>query len=43
LPAHGIFVRHARDVTIRKTRFKTESPDVRPSFASHNAPGFSVE
>lgn len=43
LPAHGIFVRHVRDVTIRKTRFKTESPDARPPFAAHNAPGFSVE
>ena len=43
LSAHGIFVRHAKDVTIRKTRFKTEQPDARPPFATHNAPGFSVE
>lgn len=43
LPAHGIFVRHAKGVTIRKARFKAESADARPPFASHNAPGFSVE
>jgi len=43
LPAHGIFVRHARDVAIRKVKVKTEAPDVRPPFASYDAPGFSVE
>jgi len=43
LPAHGIFVRHAKDVKIRNARFKTGSPDARPPFASHDAPGFSVE
>ncbi len=43
LPAHGIFVRHAKNVTIRRSCFTTESPDARPPFASHDALGFSVE
>lgn len=43
LPAHGLFVRHAKDVTVRNAVFETDRPDVRPPTASFDAPGFSVE
>lgn len=42
LSAYGLFVRHAKDVIVRDTRFTPELPDARPPFATHDAPGFSV-
>ena len=43
LPAHGLFVRHAKDVTVRNATFETVRPDARPPTASLDAPGFTVE
>jgi len=43
LPAYGLFVRHARNVTVRDARFATAQPDARPPFASFDAEGFAVD
>lgn len=43
LPAYGLFVRHARNVTVKNARFETERPDVRPPVASFDAEGFALE
>jgi hypothetical protein len=43
LPAYGLFVRHARNVTVRGAVFETARPDARPPVASFDAPGLSVE
>ena len=42
LPAYGLFVRHARNVTVKHAVFETARPDVRPPIASLDAPGLSV-
>jgi len=34
LPAHGLYVRHARDVSIRNLELVTEQPDVRPALVA---------
>ena len=43
LPAYGLFIRHAKNVTVRKAVFEVASPDARPPVASLDAPGLSVE
>ena len=43
LPAYGLFVRHAKNVTIRNAAFEAARPDARPPFASFDAPGLSIE
>lgn len=42
LPAYGLFVRHAKNVTLQDVRFTPALPDVRPAFAAHDAPGFNA-
>ncbi|MFO7936303.1 MAG: glycosyl hydrolase family 28 protein [Kiritimatiellia bacterium] len=39
LPAHGLFIRHAKDVVIRNTEFSTEKPDVRPAVVFFDVEG----
>jgi polygalacturonase len=34
LPAHGLYVRHARDVSLRNVAIVTEEPDVRPALVA---------
>ncbi len=43
LPAHGLFVRHASRVTIRKAVFETGRPDARPPVSAIDAEGLVVE
>ena len=43
LPAHGLFVRHAKDITLRNAAFETARPDARPSIAEFDTQGFTVE
>ena len=43
LPAYGLFVRHATNVTVRRASFTAVRPDARPPVASHDAPGFRLE
>jgi alpha-tubulin suppressor-like RCC1 family protein len=43
LPAHGLFVRHARNVTVKGAHVQTARPDVRPPVASSDVEGFVVE
>ncbi len=43
LPAYGLFVRHAQDVTVRGAVFESARPDARPPVASLDAPGLVVE
>lgn len=43
LPAYGLFVRHATNVTVRRASFTAVRPDARPPVATHDAPGFRLE
>lgn len=43
LPAYGLFVRHAKNVTVRNAVFETARPDARPPVASFDAQGLVVE
>ena len=43
LPAYGLFVRHARNVTIKNAVFEPARPDARPPVASFDAPDLVVE
>ncbi|MCK5805183.1 MAG: hypothetical protein KAI66_20300, partial [Lentisphaeria bacterium] len=43
LPAHGIFIRHAKNVTLRDIVFETARPDARPPIAELDTQGFTVE
>lgn len=43
LPAHGLFVRHASRVTLRKAVFETAQPDARPPVAAIDAEGLVLE
>ena len=43
LPAYGLFVRHAENVTVRRAVFEAARPDARPPVASLDAPGLALE
>jgi hypothetical protein len=43
LSAYGLFVRHAKGVTVKNAVFETERPDARPPVAAFDAPDFSAE
>ena len=43
LPSYGLFIRHAKNVTIKNAVFKPERPDARSPVASFDAPGLVVE
>ncbi|MDR2849165.1 MAG: hypothetical protein LBW77_01265, partial [Verrucomicrobiota bacterium] len=40
LPAYGLFVRHAKGVTVKNAVFEPARPDARPPVAAFDAPGF---
>ena len=43
LPAYGLFVRHARGITLRDVAFDTARPDARSPVAEFDTQGFSIE
>jgi len=43
LPAHGLFIRHAKDITLRNLAFEVERPDSRPPIAHFDTEGLKIE
>jgi len=43
LPAHGLWARHAKRLTIRDCRFAVEKPDARPTVALRNVDGALID
>ena len=42
LPAFGLYVRHARDVTLRNVPLSVEQPDIRPALVADDVTGLHV-
>jgi polygalacturonase len=43
LPAHGLWARHAKRLTVRDCRFSVEKPDARPTIALLNVTGALID
>jgi hypothetical protein len=43
LPAHGLWARHAKRLTVRDCRFAVEKPDARPTVALRNVEGALID
>lgn len=43
LPAHGLWARHAKRLTVRDCRFAVEKPDARPTVALRNVAGAQID
>ena len=43
LPAHGLWARHAKRLSVRECRFTTDVPDARPTIALRNVQGAQVD
>ena len=43
LPAHGLFIRHAKDIALRNVTFETARPDARPPIAHFDTEGLKIE
>lgn len=43
LPAHGLWARHAKRLTVRDCRFAVERPDARPAVALRNVAGALID
>jgi polygalacturonase len=43
LPAHGLYVRHARNISLRDVSFETERPDARPAVFLDDVSGAIVD
>lgn len=43
LPAHGIYARHARRLTVQDCRFTTDAPDARPTVALRHVAGAVID
>ena len=42
LPSFGLYLRHARDVTLRNVQLSAEQPDVRPGLVADDVTGLHV-
>ncbi len=43
LPAHGLWARHAKRLSVRDCRFATDAPDARPTIALRNVAGAQID
>lgn len=43
IPAHGLWARHARRLTVQDCRFAVETPDARPTIALRNVAGAVID
>jgi polygalacturonase len=43
LPAWGVYIRHAKHVTLRNVQFSLDAPDFRPAIVADDAPGLCLD